>query len=151
MTFPLHLSTIEVPLYADNLVIWAFPQTLSVQLQPSRLSSTNWWSGPLSDVYLNLLKCESSFISLDPYQYRHKPFLSILNTPLNFNPNPSFSDVTFDRIISFKHHVLSLRKKFYNRFYASRLSLYSPHSYLCFPRLVLSRLPPISPQFLASL
>ena len=67
---------------------------------------------------LDPLKRETSFFSLDPYQFRLRPSLSILNTPLNFNPNSTF--VTFVRTFSFKHHVLSLRKKFHSRFRAFR-------------------------------
>ena len=65
--------------------------------------------------------------------------------PLNLQP----SFVTFDRTLSFKYHVLSLRKKFHSRFRAFRSiasaswghaskecttkqSLYSPHPHLCF-------------------
>ena len=73
----------------------------------------------------NPLKCESSFFSLDFYQSRHKPSLSVLNTLFNFNSNPTFLSVTFDRILSFKHHVLSLRKKLHSRFRAFR-SIASP-------------------------
>ena len=65
-------------------------------------------------------KCESSFFSLDPYQSRIQPSLFILNTPLNFNPYPTFLGVTLDRTLSFKYHVLSLRKKFHSRFCAFR-------------------------------
>ena len=65
----------------------------------------------------NSLKCESSFFSLDPYRSRIQPSLYILNTPLNFNPHPIFFfGVTFDRILSFKHYILFLRKKFHSRF-----------------------------------
>ena len=67
-----------------------------------------------------LLKCETSFFSLDPYQSHIQPSLYILNTPLKFNPHPTFLGVTFDRTLSFKHHVLSLRKKFHSRFRAFR-------------------------------
>ena len=69
---------------------------------------------------LNPLKCETSFFSLDPYQSRIQPSLYILNTPLKFNPHPTFLGVTFDRTLSFKHRVLSLRKKFHSRFRAFR-------------------------------
>ena len=69
---------------------------------------------------LNPLKCETSFFSLDPYQSRIQPSLYILNTPLKFNPHPTFLGVTLDRTLSFKHHVLSLRKKFHSRFRAFR-------------------------------
>ena len=44
----------------------------------------------------------------------------ILNTPLKFNPHPTFLGVTFDRTLSFKDHVLSLQKKFHSRFRAFR-------------------------------
>ena len=64
------------------------------------------------------LKCKSSFFSLDPYQSRIKPSLYILNIPLNFNALLTFLGVTFDRTLSFKHHVLSLRKKIHSRFRA---------------------------------
>ena len=69
---------------------------------------------------LNPLKCETSFFSLNPYQSRIQPSLHILNTPLKFNPHPTFLGVTFDGTFSFKYHVLSLRKKFHSRFRAFR-------------------------------
>ena len=61
---------------------------------------------------LNPLKCESSFFSLDLYQSCLKPSLFLLNTPFNFNLNPTFLGVPFDRTLFFKHQVLSLRKRF---------------------------------------
>ena len=67
---------------------------------------------------LNPLKCKTSFFSLDPYQSRIQPSLYILNTPLKFNLHSTFLGITFDRILSFKHHVLPLRKKFHSRFRA---------------------------------
>ena len=69
---------------------------------------------------VNPLKFETSFFILDPYQSRIQPSLYILNTPLKLNPHPTFLGVTFDRTLSFKHHVLSLRKKFHSRFRAFR-------------------------------
>ena len=97
------------------------PQVLSVRLPQSKLPSNRLveWSSTWR-LSLNPLKCESSFFSLDPYQSRLKPSLSIFNIPLNFNPYPTFLGVTFDRTLSFKHHVLSLRKKFHSRFRAFR-------------------------------
>ena len=94
-------------------------QTVSVQLQLSRLPSTDWWNAPLSGVYL-----------LNLANVSHLPLVYIptnlvldtlyqFSTP-HFNPNPTFLGVTFDRIFSFKHHVLSLRKKFHSRFRAFR-------------------------------
>ena len=67
---------------------------------------------------LNSLKCKTSFFSLDPYQSRTQPSLYILNTPLKFNPYPTFLVVTFDRTLSCKHQILSLQKKFHSRFRA---------------------------------
>ena len=69
---------------------------------------------------LNPLKCKTSFFSLDPCQSRVQPSLYILNTPLKFNSHPTFLGVAFDRTLSFKHHVLSLRKKFHSRSRAFR-------------------------------
>ena len=69
---------------------------------------------------LNPLKFKTSFFSLHSYQSRIQPSLYIFNTPLKFNPYPTFPGVTFDRTLSFKHHVLSLRKKFQSRFRAFR-------------------------------
>ena len=74
---------------------------------------------------LNPLKCQTSFFSLDPYQSRIQPSLHILNTPLKFNPRPTFLGVTFDRTLSFKYHVLSLRKKFHSGFHAFRSIAYA--------------------------
>ena len=69
---------------------------------------------------LNALICKTSFFSLDPCQSRIQPSLYILHTPLKFNPHSTFLGVTFDRTLSFKHHVLFLRKKFHSRFRAFR-------------------------------
>ena len=66
------------------------------------------------------LKCETSFFSLDPLPITYTTLSIHSNTPLKFNPHPTFLGVTFDHTLSFKHHVLSLRKKFHSRFRAFR-------------------------------
>ena len=108
MTFPLSfLHLCKTSLYADDLAIWASSPsvecaTFIVQAALNRLVEwSSKWRLPL-----NPLKCETSFFSLDPYQSRIQPSLYILNTPLQFNPHPTFLGVTFDRTLSFKHHVL---------------------------------------------
>ena len=114
-------TSAKVCLYAYDLAIWAsFPSvdcatsTVQVALNKLVVWSSKW------RLPLNPLKCESSFFSLDPYQSCLKLSLFILNTPLNFNPNPTFLGVTFNRTLSFKHHVLSLQKKFHSRLRAFR-------------------------------
>ena len=57
-------------------------------------------------------------LQLIPLPISIQPSLHILNTPLKFNPHPTFPGVTFDRTLSFKYHVLFLRKKFHSRFRA---------------------------------
>ena len=117
MTFPL----VKTFFYADDLAIWASSPNVEcatsvVQAALNRL--VEWslkWRFPRDP-----LKCKTSFFSLDPYQSRIQHSLYILNTPLKFNPHPTFLGVTFDRTLSFKHHVLSLRKKFHSRFRAFR-------------------------------
>ena len=114
-------ASVKTSLYADDLAIWASSPgvecaTAVVQAALNRLVEwSSKWRLPL-----NPLKCETSFFSLDPYQSRIQPSLHILNTPLKFNPRPTFLGVTFDRTLSFKYHVLSLRKKFHSRFRAFR-------------------------------
>ena len=114
-------ASVKTSLYADDLAIWASSPSVEcatsvVQAALNRLVEwSSKWRFPL-----NPLKCETSFFSLDPYQSRIQPSLHILNTPLKFNPHPTFLGVTFDRTLSFKHHVLSLRKKFHSRFRAFR-------------------------------
>ena len=98
-------TSVKISLYADDLAIWASSQVLSEQLPQYKLPSTDWWNGPQSGAFLSTPSNVSHFI---------------LNTRLNFNPHPIFLGVTFDRALSFKHHVLSLRKKFYSRFRAFR-------------------------------
>ena len=113
-------TSVKTSLYADNLAIWASSPsvecaTFTVQAALNRLVEwSSKWRLPL-----NPLKCESSIYSLDPYQSHIQPSLYIFNTPLNFNPHPIFLGVTFDSTF-FKHHVLSLRKKFHSRFRAFR-------------------------------
>ena len=119
--FPLYINnlptflpaSVKTSLYADDLAIWASSQSVEcatsvVQAALNRLVEwSSKWRLPL-----NPLKCETSFFSLDPYQSRIQPSLHILNTPLKFNPHPTFLGVTFDRTLFFKHHVLYLQKKF---------------------------------------
>ena len=112
-------TSVKTSLYADDLAIWASSPsveyaTSTVQAALNRLVE---WSAKWR---LNPLKCKTYFFSLDPYQSRIQPSLYILNTLLKFNPYPTFLGVTFDRTLSFKHHVLSLRKKFHSRFRAFR-------------------------------
>ena len=92
-------TSVKTFLYADDLAIWASSPSVEcatsiVQAALKRL--VEWfskWRLPL-----NPLKCETSFFSLDPYQSRIQPSMYILNTPLKFNPHPTFLGVTFDRI-----------------------------------------------------
>ena len=114
-------ASVKTSLYADDLAIWASSPSVEcatavVQASLNRLVE---WSSKWR-LSLNPLKCETSFFSLDPYQSCIQPSLHILNTPLKFNPRPTFLGVTFDRTLSFKYYVLSLRKKFHSRFRAFR-------------------------------
>ena len=112
-------TSIKTLFYADDFAIWASSPsvecaTSTVQAALDRLVEwSSKWGLPL-----NPLKCETSFFSLD--QSRIQLSMYILNTPLKFNPHPIFLGVTFNRTLSFKHHVLSLRKKFHSRFRAFR-------------------------------
>ena len=136
-------TSVKTSIYADDLAIWASSPsvecaTFLVQAALNRL--VDWsskWRLPL-----NFLKCELSFISLDPYQSRIQPSLHTLNTylnPLEFNPHPTFLGVTFDCTLSFKYHVLSLQKKFHS---------FQPYC-LCFTAF--SHIPSFQPYFLCLL
>ena len=119
---PTFLSTsVKASLYANDLAIWASSPSVecATSIVQAALNRLVEWSSKWR-LPLNPLKCETSFFSLDPYQSRVQPSLYILNTPLKFNPHPTFLGVTFDRTLSFKHHVLSLRKRFHSRFRAFR-------------------------------
>ena len=114
-------TSIKTSLYADDLAIWAFSPSVecATSTVKAALNKLVEWSSKCC-LSLNPLICETSFFSLDPYQSRIQPSLYILNTPLKFNPHPTFFGVTFDRTLSFKHHILSSRKKFHSRFRAFR-------------------------------
>ena len=113
------LTSVKTSLFPDDLGIWAsFPSVeCATSTVKAALSKLMEWSSKWR-LSLNPLKCKTSFFSLDPYQSRIQPSLYILNTPLNLNPHPTFLGVSFDRTLSFKHHVLSLRKKFHSQFCA---------------------------------
>ena len=105
-------STVKVSLYPDNLVIGASPnvERAAAAVQTALRKLVEWsskWRLPL-----NPLKCNSSFFSLDPCQSHLKLFLSILNIPLNFNPNPTFLGVILDQTLSFKHHFYFMKEVF---------------------------------------
>ena len=114
-------TSVKTSLYADDLAIWASSPSVecATSIVQAALNRLVKWSSKWR-LPLNPLKCETSFFSLDPYQSRIQPSLYILNTSLKFNSHPTFLGVTFDRTLSFKHHVLSLRKKFHSRFRAFR-------------------------------
>ena len=122
MTF-LHFppTSVKTSLYADDLAIWASSTSVECAtfIVQAALNKLVEWSSKWR-LALNPLKCKTSFFSLDPYQSGIQLSLYILNTPLKFNSHPTFIGVTFDRTLSFKHHVLSLRKKFHSRFRAFR-------------------------------
>ena len=107
-------TSVKTSLYADDLAIWAS----SPSVECATLNRLVEWSSKWR-LSLNPLKCKTSFLK-DPYQSRIQPSLYIFNTPLKFNPHPTFLGATFDRTLSFKHHILSLRKKFHSRFRAFR-------------------------------
>ena len=109
------LTSVKTSLYADDLAIWASSPSVecATSIVQAALNRLVEWSSKWR-LLLNPLKCETSFFSLDPYQSRIQPSLYILNAPLKFNLHPTFLGVTFDRTLSFKHHVLSLRKKFHS-------------------------------------
>ena len=113
------LTSVKISLYADDL--WATSPNVesATSTGQAALDLLVEWSSKWR-LSLNPLKFDSFFFSLDPYQSRIQPSLYILNTSLKFNPHPTFLGVTFDRTLSFKHHVLSLRKKFHSRFRAFR-------------------------------
>ena len=88
-------ASVKTSLYADDLAIWASSPSVEcatavVQAALNRLVEwSSKWRLPL-----NPLKCETSFFSLDPYQSRIQLSLHILNTPLKFNPRPTFLGFT---------------------------------------------------------
>ena len=102
---------VKTSLYADDLAIWASSPSVECATSTVQASLNRLVEWPSKwRLSLNLLKCKTSFFSLDPNQSRIQPSLYILNTPLKFNPHPTFLGITFDRILSFKRHALSLRK-----------------------------------------
>ena len=86
------------------LLFGPFPPNIeraTITLQAALKRMMEWsskWRPPL-----NPLKFKSSFFSIDPYQPCLRTSLSILNTPLNFNPNTTLLGVTFDRTLSFTY------------------------------------------------
>ena len=87
-------ASVKTSLYADDLAIWA--SSPSVECATAVVQAA-----------LNRL-----------VEWSSKWRLSL--NPLKFNLRPTFLGVTFDRTLSFKYHVLSLRKKFHSRFRAFR-------------------------------
>ena len=110
-------TSVKVSLYADDLAIWASSPSVQCATSTVQAALKNWWNGPPDAVFLSTPSSVSHPSSAKTPKSL-KPSLSIFNTPLNFNPNPTFLGTTFDRTLSFKHHVLFLRKKIYNRFRA---------------------------------
>ena len=111
--FPTFLPiSVKSSLYADDLAIWASSPSVecATSIVQAALNRLVEWSSKWR-LPLNPLKCETSFFSLDPYQSRKQPSLYILNTPLKFNPHPTFLRVTFDRTFSFKHYCPILTEK----------------------------------------
>jgi hypothetical protein len=51
--------------------------------------------------------------SLSPFDVSFRRSLFVYSSLLFFDPNPSFLGVTFDRTLSFRHHLLRLRSSAY--------------------------------------
>ena len=112
----LPFSLILRSLYADKRDIWASSPSVEHATSTVQAALNRLVKNSPNGVYLS-----TSFFSLDPYQSRLKSTLSfLLNILLNFDTKPTFFGATFERTLSFKHHVLSLRKKFLSRFRAFR-------------------------------
>ena len=86
-----HPTCVKTSFYADDLAIWASSPSVecATSIVQAALNRLVEWSSKWR-LPLNPFKCETSFFSLDPYQSRIQPSLYILNTPLKFNPHPTF-------------------------------------------------------------
>ena len=108
--------SVRCSLYADDLALWASSPsvplaTSALQLALDRLSLwSREWLLPL-----NPRKCEVTLFSTDTSQASLQPQLFLDGSLLPFKSNPTFLGVTFDRTLSFRPHVSSLRAKFLPR------------------------------------
>ena len=139
-------TSVKTSLYADDLAIWASSPNVecATSIVQAALNRLVEWSSKWR-LPLNPLKYETSFFSLDSYQSHIQPSLHILNTPLKFNPHPTFLGVTFD-CTPLSNFVLSLQKKFHSRFRAFRSIASAPGGHQKNPYV-----PYIKPSFAPSL
>ena len=129
------LSSVSCSRYADDLATWVSCPSVSTAIEvtlgaPIRLEC---WCLPL-----NLSKCKASFFSVDPDQANFQPLFLLFNSPLRFNPTPTFVGIIFDRTLSFSKHVSLLKVKFFLRLKALRCIFASSMapSHSCFTRMV---------------
>ena len=131
MTLPTQVLSVQLLPQSVEFALWASSPSVecatpTVQAALNRLVEwSSKWRLPL-----NPLKCETSFFSLVPYQSHIQPSLYILNTSLKFNSHQTFLGVTFDRTLSFKHHLLSFPKIFTTDSVLSTLSPLPPGIFL---------------------
>ena len=108
--------SIECSLFSDDLALWTSSPSVddvTRHLQAGLDAITQWslrWKMTLSTE-----KSEVTLFTSDSRQANLQPRLMINNTPLPFNPNPTFLGVVLDRTLSFCSHVSHTKTKMKRR------------------------------------
>ena len=107
-------SFVSCSLYANDLAIWSSSPSVptAVETIQGALIQLERWSEYWC-FSLNLSKREASSFSVDSHQANLQPNLLLFNSPLRFNPTPTFFGATFDQTFSFSKHVSLLKPKFF--------------------------------------
>ena len=105
VTYPMleHLpSSVCSSLFPDDLAMWSFSPSVPVAAEATQgalIGLVCWskhWCLPV-----NQSKFWASFFAVNLHKPNFHPHLCLLNSPLRFNPAPTFLGVIFDRTLSF--------------------------------------------------
>ena len=109
-------SGVSVSMYADDMAIWSQDRdkTVAESKVQEAVHRVSEWSY-LHKLKLNTSKCEVSFFTSDTHEAKWIPSITLDNQPFIFKKTPKFLGVTFDRSLSFRPHVDSVKLRVMSR------------------------------------
>lgn len=121
---------VSASLFADDLAIWSSdvdPQVARKNIQKALVVLEAWTKRWKMEV--NTGKCQTTFFSKNTKEAKFKPLVKINHKVIPFCDAPVFLGIRFDRTLSFKQHIESLKARLTKR--NSILKVISCKNYGC--------------------
>ena len=106
----------EVSLFADDTATWARSSSLAIANQKAQemVDHIAAWSRRWK-LTLSTAKCEASFFSTNTHEAEWRPIIKIDDSAINYNANPIFLGVKYDRQLTFGPHCSDVCRKMKQR------------------------------------